>query len=210
MVITRGFGCFRQKAIEIKMKKFVLFRHGETDLNRDHRVQGISDYPLNSAGMKQAEDLGLRLKEHRISHIFSSDLRRAHQTASIIAISNMCSVTTYPQLREQNYGQIERQPLTYVRQEYADLCKIMDDIDHPMTNSIAFPGAESRMDVFLRASENLESVSRAFSDVCIGVSTHAGVISALMSVAFNKKVHLRNGEHLILFHDGKHFVDYEI
>jgi probable phosphoglycerate mutase len=192
------------------MRKLVLFRHGETDLNRDHRVQGVSDYPLNSVGIKQAEDLALRLKNQGISHIVSSDLKRAHQTASIVAISNVCPITIYPELREQNYGQIERQPLADVRQQYVDICKIMDDNGHPLTNSVVFPDAESRMDVFLRVSGRLESISRTFSDVCIGVSTHAGVIASLMGVEFNKKVHLRNGEHLILFYDGNHFVDYEI
>jgi broad specificity phosphatase PhoE len=190
------------------MRKLVLFRHGETDLNREHLVQGVSDPSLNDLGIEQAEKLALRLKALGISQIVSSDLKRARQTANIVAAKNGCSVTTYAELREQNYGRIELQPIAHVRHQYADICKIMDDINHPMTNTVFFPDAESRMDVFARASGRLNAIMSTSADNCIGVSTHAGVILSLMSVKFNQMAHLRNGEHLMLLHDGKGFVDY--
>lgn len=190
------------------MRKLVLFRHGETDLNREHLVQGVSDPPLNEFGIEQAKELALRLKELGISQIISSDLKRAHQTAIIVAEMNGCPVVTYNELREQNYGRIEQQPISQVRQKYADICSIMDDINHPMTNTVRFPDAESRLEVFARASGKLDAIMSISADNCIGVSTHSGVILSLMSVRFNQMAHLRNGEHLMLLHDGKGFVDY--
>lgn len=190
------------------MRKIVLFRHGETDLNRQHLVQGGSNPPLNDSGIEQAKRLGLKLKQLGMSHIISSDLKRAEQTAVIVAEMNGCPVVTYNELREQNYGQIEQQPISQVRQRYANICSIMDDIDHPLTNTVCFPGAESRLDVFARASGRLNAIISTTADNCIGVSTHSGVILSLMSVIFNQKAHLRNGEHLILLHDAKGFIDY--
>jgi probable phosphoglycerate mutase len=60
----------------------MLVRHGETDWNRQHRIQGgSSDTPLNPEGKKQARELALRLSASSIEAIYSSPLKRALETA---------------------------------------------------------------------------------------------------------------------------------
>ncbi|GFR52441.1 hypothetical protein Agub_g15015 [Astrephomene gubernaculifera] len=64
---------------------FVLVRHGETDWNAETRLQGHQDPPLNAVGVEQAEELAMVLQREAFHAMYSSDLRRASQTAEIIA-----------------------------------------------------------------------------------------------------------------------------
>ncbi|HUC90733.1 MAG TPA: histidine phosphatase family protein [Paenibacillus sp.] len=87
-----------------------LIRHGKTEWNALGRIQGQTDIPLNEEGKRQAEALALRLsgEERRWDAIVSSDLRRAADTASIIAarlgIPHLPSDT---RLRERFFGEVE-------------------------------------------------------------------------------------------------------
>jgi uncharacterized phosphatase len=58
-------------------------RHGQTDLNKEGRLQGRKGLPLNEEGRKQAESLRERLKEVRFDYVYSSPQERAIQTAEI-------------------------------------------------------------------------------------------------------------------------------
>lgn len=59
-------------------------RHGETDYNLNSIIQGQLDIPLNSTGIKQAEELAIKLKDYQFDKIISSPLIRARKTAEII------------------------------------------------------------------------------------------------------------------------------
>jgi probable phosphoglycerate mutase len=63
----------------------VFARHGETDWNREHRLQGWADPPLNELGRAQARELALALEGERFAAVYSSDLQRAAETARIVA-----------------------------------------------------------------------------------------------------------------------------
>ena len=65
----------------------ILIRHGETDWNRIGRCQGVADIVLNENGKKQARDLAHSLRDHNIKAIYSSDLKRARETAEQSAIT---------------------------------------------------------------------------------------------------------------------------
>ena len=62
-----------------------LVRHGETEWNRDGRIQGWADTPLSERGHEQARELAATLGERSIGAIYSSDLRRAYETAEPLA-----------------------------------------------------------------------------------------------------------------------------
>jgi broad specificity phosphatase PhoE len=81
----------------------VLVRHGETALNAA-RVMQPADTPLSERGMAQAEAVALRLRNHRVSGIFSSDLSRAWQTASAISRHSGLPVESSALLHERNFG----------------------------------------------------------------------------------------------------------
>jgi broad specificity phosphatase PhoE len=67
------------------MPTFVFVRHGITDWNADGRFQGRLDIPLNAAGRRQAEILRDRLASISFDRIYTSPLRRAEETAQIVA-----------------------------------------------------------------------------------------------------------------------------
>lgn len=59
-------------------------RHGQTDLNKEGRLQGRQGLPLNAHGIKQAEDLRDKLGNIKFDYVFSSPQMRAVQTAEIV------------------------------------------------------------------------------------------------------------------------------
>lgn len=85
----------------------LLVRHGETDWNREGRVQGHSDVPLNDTGRAQARALAARLAAERVDAVYASDLRRARDTACEVARASGHPVTTTPDLREKHFGSWE-------------------------------------------------------------------------------------------------------
>src|SRR5579862_1895349 len=89
------------------MTTILLARHGETDWNVERRWQGHADTPLNDTGRAQARSLGEELADEPIDAVFSSDLRRAHETARLVAEPRGLSVIAIPDLRERNFGSAE-------------------------------------------------------------------------------------------------------
>jgi probable phosphoglycerate mutase len=82
-----------------------LVRHGETDWNRDRRIQGSTDIPLNDTGRAQARTAAETLSG---DIIVSSDLSRARETAQIIAAElGLPEPRAYRELRERSYGEAE-------------------------------------------------------------------------------------------------------
>ncbi len=96
------------------MTLLTLVRHGETDWNRDRRIQGSTDIPLNDTGRAQARDaaaaLALQLSPApgRPPLVVASDLSRARETAEIIAAElGVPAPRLYAGLRERAYGAAE-------------------------------------------------------------------------------------------------------
>jgi probable phosphoglycerate mutase len=85
----------------------LLARHGETDWNRERRVQGHSDTPLNETGREQARTLAGALAGEPLDAVYSSDLARARETAEIVAAAHGLEVRTDAELRERNFGSWE-------------------------------------------------------------------------------------------------------
>ncbi|ARP91542.1 histidine phosphatase family protein [Bordetella genomosp. 9] len=93
------------------MTEIWLIRHGETDWNRARRLQGWQDTPLNAHGINQAERLAERLAQDAATGpfdaLYSSDLQRAHDTATPAAERLGLRVRPEPGLRERCYGVLE-------------------------------------------------------------------------------------------------------
>ena len=95
------------------MSDIFLVRHGETAWNRELRFQGQIDVPLNDLGLTQAQRLADRLRQEwkggfdKPLHLVSSDLQRAHQTATTLGQALHLPVTAHAPLREQHFGLFE-------------------------------------------------------------------------------------------------------
>jgi broad specificity phosphatase PhoE len=86
------------------MTTLLVARHGETDWNREGRWQGWADPPLNDLGREQARELAEQLRGIPFDAVYSSDLRRAHETAEIVAAPHAVPVVVDPELREIDVG----------------------------------------------------------------------------------------------------------
>lgn len=87
-----------------KETTILLVRHGETVDNARQIMQGQTQGELNERGREQARQVAERLATASVDVIIASDLRRAIQTAEIIAAPHRLPVVTTPLLRERDWG----------------------------------------------------------------------------------------------------------
>lgn len=136
------------------MTALTLIRHGETDWNRERRIQGATDIPLNDTGRAQARATAAALRERsgadaRVT-IAASDLSRARETAEIIAAElGLDAPRLYRGLRERSYGEAEGVRVDEFHRRWGDW----------LTATV--PGAEPREELRARA---LSALGRAVRD----------------------------------------------
>jgi broad specificity phosphatase PhoE len=86
------------------MTELILVRHGETDWNRENRFQGRADPPLNALGRTQSAELADALVGEAIARVYTSPLRRAAETAGIVADRLGLEVEPLEPLQEIDVG----------------------------------------------------------------------------------------------------------
>jgi len=131
------------------LKRVILVRHGETDWNRENRIQGGLDIPLNERGKEQAKDIALKLADTTIHYIYSSRLSRAYETAVEIAKLHKLEVMTDSRLDELKQGKWEGMKTSEVRGLYPHLYLRWGK--NP--TSVTPPGGESVKEAFQRTRE---------------------------------------------------------
>ncbi|RKT37101.1 putative phosphoglycerate mutase [Microbacterium sp. AG1240] len=168
------------------MTILTLVRHGETDWNRDGRVQGSTDIPLNDTGRQQAREAGRALREvidaDAATVVASSDLLRAAETADLIAHElGADEPRRYRGLRERAYGEAEGMTTTDFRARWGDW----------FTADV--PGAETWDDLRRRA---LETLRRTVQDARRATSPAAPALVVVAHGALIREVirHATGGE----------------
>jgi 2,3-bisphosphoglycerate-dependent phosphoglycerate mutase len=99
----------------------LLVRHGETDWNRELRIQGSSDTQLNERGREQARELASELADIHLDAVYSSDLRRARETAELSTAGRGLAVQLDPGLRERSFGSWEGLTRFEIAERFPDL-----------------------------------------------------------------------------------------
>ena len=87
--------------------RLIFVRHGETEHNRQRRVQGQSDVKLNKVGKSQAEAIAQALREERIQAIYTSPLGRCLETAQTINRFHGIAIEVEDSLKELDTGGLE-------------------------------------------------------------------------------------------------------
>jgi len=80
-------------------------RHGQTDWNREGRIQGGTDNPLNATGREQAATMGRTLGEVKVDAVYVSSHQRARQTADVF--EGRAPIRQMDELRERFFGKFE-------------------------------------------------------------------------------------------------------
>jgi probable phosphoglycerate mutase len=150
-------------------------RHGETAWNAEHRVQGQLDIPLNEIGLRQAQAVGLALREERFDALYSSDLVRARQTADPIANLLSMEVLVEKNLRERHYGIFERLTYAEVRKMFPEDYARFEARDP----GYAFRTGESLRDFSARSIAVISKIVNQHKNQNILVFTHGGVLDKL-------------------------------
>jgi probable phosphoglycerate mutase len=158
-------------------QSLVLVRHGESTWNALHLVQGQDDHAtLTPRGRQQAADVAKTFASPDFDLIVSSDLRRAMETALVIAGVLGLNVESEPTLRERCFGVAEGGPIEALT---GDLVGINDGV---VTNDQVSPeGGETLRDFRARAGTFLEIRRRLWSTQRLLLVTHGGTIRALQS-----------------------------
>lgn len=163
------------------MARLHLIRHGQTDWNVEKRYQGSQDIPLNERGRLQAYDAKEALSDKAFAGIYSSDLKRALETAEIIRGEEDHAIITFSELRETCYGCLEGKTLAEIESEFGT-----HQENHQITlHHKIVPDMESGFEVLQRVLPTLELIAKQHQDEDVLVVTHGGVIRALL-------VHLAN------------------
>ena len=156
-----------------------LFRHGETDWNREGRLQGHIDTPLNATGLAQAHALGENLRRHRLDAVLSSDLSRACTTAQIVAMAIRAPLFIEKGLRETNVGEAEGLLWAEAKTRFGEGLTERWYSD----GDVAFPGGETGIATRTRGLAALRRFTAAHLHRRIGVSTHGAMVRQLMKHA---------------------------
>jgi len=195
--------------------EFIIFRHGQTDWNQEHRSMGTTDIPLNRLGKQQAEMLATRLSRERLDVCYTSPLSRAKETMERVARLHHLPVTILEDLREMNLGLFEGKLKS-------DRLILFPDFD---------PGNDKhrrrlRMDTFAQWISNLKTntipaLIQKHDGQTIALSTHDQKMRALL-VAFGMpeeikrlvlkncaitKISVDNGVMAVIFHNDTSHLD---
>ena len=151
-------------------KEFYLFRHGQTDWNLEKRCQGHTDIPLNKNGLKEAKELSIKLDQIPLEVIYSSDLKRAIQTAEFLSTKKKVPLLLSKNLREFSLGIAEGKSHDELVSTYGiELWENFLSINCEK-NNIAYPKGETRHQVLQRTMKILNTIACESSYKSIGIA----------------------------------------
>jgi broad specificity phosphatase PhoE len=175
---------------ECRMKVY-LVRHGETDWNKDGRIQGRKEVDLNLFGLKQAHLCGKRLKNIPFDCAYSSPQSRAYQTAELIVNHHDIGLRGHKSLEEIDLGSWEGLTWSQVKRQHKG---IVDDFSKDRQTA-KLHGGESYEAVTRRAMDFLNGLERLHYQHVLVVS-HAGVLKMMLSDILGLPHHKRSNFHI--------------
>jgi broad specificity phosphatase PhoE len=156
--------------------RLLLVRHGATANNLEERFTGQSDIPLSPLGQQQAECAAEALAAQRFDAIVTSDLRRAHATATAIVRRHSQPLIIDTDLREMSMGAWEGATLAEI--ELRDPAGLARWHAHPVDE--APPGGETVLACRDRLVGALERWRGAYPGGTVLWVTHGGAIGVLV------------------------------
>lgn len=151
------------------MTTLILWRHGTTGWNAEHRVQGHQDSALSPLGHAQAAQVARVLAARQPTRLLTSDLSRAADTAAPLAALTGLVAERDSRLRERSYGDWEGLTMTEIAQRFPQAHAKQRAGRHDLGHGIEPPA-----DVMKRVGQALRDAAAASPDGTTVVVTHGG------------------------------------
>ena len=172
--------------------KLILVRHGETEWNKQRRIQGCrSDTRLSPKGLEEADRLAAVLRKERIDAIYSSPMKRAAETAQIIADTCKIKVEVFNELREIDAGALDGLFERELTGSYETAWKEL----RSGNASAPLPGGESLQDLQKRTSWAVDRMLERHIDGTVVVVAHLlanlVMVCQALGIDLSQVAHLR-------------------
>ena len=161
--------------------KLCLIRHGETDWNAERRLQGHTDIPLNARGVLQARQMAQALKNInlRFDVLYTSDLKRAADTADAVVKIFGVEAQVDSNLRERHFGALQGLSIAEAPLLQPDIWQahIARDLEHNLG------GGESIGQFALRVQGALDRILAKHAGKTILLVSHGGTLDMMYRIA---------------------------
>lgn len=159
-----------------------IVRHGQTEWNVKHIIQGQKDSNLTQEGITQAKNVAEAIKHIHFDAVFSSDLARTRKTAEIIALERKLAIKTSKLLRERTFGHFEGKSRDEYREETKDLLKKYQGLSEEEQWRFKFAeGYESDEELASRFITFLREIAITYPRKNVLVVTHGGNIRTFLA-----------------------------
>ncbi|WP_078379217.1 histidine phosphatase family protein [Sutcliffiella halmapala] len=155
--------------------EILLIRHGQSEADLINVHEGRADYPLTELGKEQAKRLACRLNEHCPPDIiWTSTLKRASETATILADEVGCMLMNEPNLMEYNNGVLAGTPKETVASKYSNPAEGRKPHERVQNG-------ESELEFRMRAEIVFSKIlAESYCVARIAIVSHGGMISNLL------------------------------
>jgi probable phosphoglycerate mutase len=166
-------------SLDSEPTRVIAVRHGETAWNVETRIQGQLDIGLNDIGRWQADRLAQAVAHESIAAVYTSDLRRAHDTAAAVARAGGIAVASDDGLRERAFGIFEGWTFPEIEQRWpADAMRWRKrDPDFGPV------GGERLRDFYRRCVDTASRLAARHAGQTIALVSHGGVLDCLYRAA---------------------------
>jgi broad specificity phosphatase PhoE len=155
----------------------ILVRHGQTAWNKEERFRGRTDLPLNESGMRQAEAVARRIAaEYRPAAVYTSPLKRAVQTAEIIARPFNLHIQLHEGLLDLDYGDFAGLSPAEAEAQFPELYRTWLSAPH----LVRFPHGESLGDVRARSESLVYQLIELYPNKSVVLVSHLIVCRVLI------------------------------
>lgn len=160
--------------------KLYIVRHGETDWNKERKIQGQVDIPLNEFGRHLAKETAKGLADVPFDLCFTSPLGRAKETAELILEGRGVPIIEEPQIMEMAFGTYEGKCCSQEGWELPEKFRYFFDAPEKYE---APEGGEDFLQVWKRVGNFLEMLSKKaeYQEQNILITTHGAALAGMLN-----------------------------
>lgn len=156
------------------MKRLILIRHGQTHYSAKRRYCGFQDIPLNAVGVEQSRSLKRRLQRFKVDKVYSSDLKRCLDTASIVFENRI--IHKRKGLREIDFGTLAGLRYDDLKSKYPEIYKLWSQ----RPEELKMPKGESVLDFARRVRRCFNNIAKENCGKVVAIITHGGSMRIIL------------------------------